>query len=198
MDSDTHHRARWEKRYQDGKTAWDRGQPSPALVAALAAMPQPPARVLVPACGQGHEVIYLADQGYQVTGVDFAPSAVSALKKALSDENLRAEILEQDLFSWDPGEPFDIIYEQTAICALEPALWARYAERLHAWTKPGGVIIGLFMQTHRDGGPPWHVPLDRLAELFPESDWLWPSGPLTTVSHPSGLEEAFITLQRHD
>jgi len=197
MDSDTHHRARWEKRYQDGKTGWDRGAPSPALTSALLGMPRPPARVLIPACGQGHEVISLAELGYHVTGIDFAPSALASLKRALSLNGLYAEILQQDLLSWDPGEPFDIIYEQTAICALEPTLWESYAERLHLWTKPSGFVFGLFMQTHREGGPPWHVSMSRLEELFPRQKWKWPEKPFPTVSHPSGLEEVFLTLQRH-
>ena len=49
--TDTNQQARWEKRYLEGKTAWDRGEPSAALALGLAEMPAPPPRVLIPACG---------------------------------------------------------------------------------------------------------------------------------------------------
>ena len=31
-----------------------------------------------------------------------------------------------------------------------------------------------FMQTHQDGGPPWHCDLERMKELFPTEQWQWP------------------------
>lgn len=189
---------RWERRYADGKTPWDRGQASPALTQALAQIPPPPARILVPACGRGHEVTALASMGYKVSGVDFAASAIRHLSQSLTSQHLQADVIFADLFAWNPDGPVDVIYEQTAICALEPALWPSYASRLAQWLRPGGTLIGLFMQTAREGGPPWHVPLSAIKSLFPETIWSWPADPVDTVMHPSGLRELLISLKRRD
>ena len=85
----TNQQERWERRYADGKTPWDRGEASPALTQAFAQIPPPPARILVPACGRGHEVIALASMGYKVIGVDFAASAVQHLSQSLTSQHLQ-------------------------------------------------------------------------------------------------------------
>ena len=78
--TDKRQQAKWEKRYIDKKTAWDRGETSPALEKTLSKLPKPPSKVLVPACGRGYEVVSFAALGFDVTGVDFAPSAIHDLK----------------------------------------------------------------------------------------------------------------------
>ena len=196
MLSSSNQQNRWEKRYLEGRTAWDRGAASPTLGLGLAQMPNPPAQVLIPACGRGYEIAELARRGYRVTGVDFAPSAVTALQKILETQRLEANVVASDLFAWEAQQPFDVIYEQTALCALEPQQWPEYAERLHRWLRPGGLLIGAFMQTHRDGGPPWHCALETVEELFPADKWHWPEQKDRTVAHPSGLKELAITLKR--
>ena len=196
MLSDSNQQDRWEKRYLDGKTGWERGGPSPALEFGLARMPCPPARVLIPACGRGYEIAALASRGYRVTGVDFAQSAATDLQEILQAQRLKADIVSSDLFAWEAEKPFDVIYEQTALCALEPQQWPEYAERLYRWLPPGGLLIGAFMQTHRAGGPPWHCALETVEELFPLDKWDWPEQRGRTIAHPSGLKELAITLKR--
>ena len=95
----TNQQARWEKRYLEGRTAWDRGEPSPALALGLAEMPAPPARVLIPACGRGYEIPELARRGYDVTGVDFSPSAVADLKRLLDTRQIEACVVAHDLLT---------------------------------------------------------------------------------------------------
>ena len=196
--TDKRQQAKWEQRSVDKKTAWDRGGASPALAKMLSKIPEPPSKVLVPACGRGHEVISLAALGFNVTGVDFAPSAIHDLKHRLTRKNLIATLIDTDLFIWEPSESFDVIYEQTALCALNPDLWPEYARRLYQWMRPGGILVGMFMQTNRDGGPPWHVSLATLQELFPKALWSWSDNLNEIIEHPSGLQERFITLKRQD
>ena len=61
---------------------------------------------------------------------------------------------------------------------------------------PGGLLLALFMQTGRDGGPPFHCALPQMHELFSDERWLWPeSGPIE-VDHPNGLHELGTVLVR--
>ena len=198
QEIDKKQQAEWEKRYIDKKTYWYLGDVSPALEKTLSKIPEPPSKVLIPACGRGHEVVSLAALGFDVTGVDFAPSAIHDLKYRLSRKNLIATLIDTDLFEWEPSESFDVIYEQTALCALNPDLWPEYARRLYHWLRPGGILVGMFMQTNRDGGPPWHVSLTTLQELFPKTLWGWSDNLNEIIEHPSGLQERFITLKRQD
>ncbi|MDE0977468.1 MAG: methyltransferase domain-containing protein [Arenicellales bacterium] len=188
----------WENRYQNRKTAWDRGQSSPALGHWLPSMCPPPARILVPACGCGHEVVTLCEQGYAVTAIDFAQSAIETLNTKLHQKELRADVIQADLLTWESTQAFDIIYEQTALCALEPALWHNYADRLYRWLTAEGLLLGLFMQTDREGGPPWHCAIESLKEVFPATRWHWPPQQDQRVMHPSGFNELALVLKRRN
>ena len=183
----------WESKYQDGSTGWDRGASSPALDHWLETMPI--GRVLVPGCGRGHEISELVRAGHLVTAVDIAPSPVQHLTEQLQHEGLDANVIQADLLDWEPDQPFDAIYEQTCICALNPSLWGEYQERLHRWLIPGGKLFALFMQTGRDGGPPFHCALPEMHSLFDESRWQWDDKPAIEVPHPSGIHELGFVLE---
>jgi len=185
----------WESRYQSGSTGWDRGQISPALAHWLEAGALQPCRILVPGCGHGHEVIALARAGFEVTAVDIAPSAVQALKEQLQQVEVGAHVIQTDLLHWDPGEPFDAVYEQTFLCALSPEDWQPYAVWLDHWLKQGGRLFALFMQTGCEGGPPYHCDLDAMRRLFPSSRWAWSQGVPLHVPHPSGFTEYGFVLE---
>lgn len=187
----------WQQRYLSGQTGWDRGQASPALAAWArdAELPVSGARVLVPGCGRGHEVLELVARGYQVTAVDMAPAAIAALRQTLQAHGVSAELVQANLFDWQPDEPFDAIYEQTCLCAIEPAQWGCYADALWRWLRPGGSLFALFMQSEREGGPPFHCGLAQMRQLFVAERWAWIPGQVS-VPHPTGLFEIAVRLLR--
>ncbi len=217
----------WQARFESRATPWDRGRINPQLEAwlrsgllkphlnaeARAAGGDDPrlTRVLVPGCGSGHEVAMLAEWGFDVTGVDYAPAATertrsrlrSLLQSPNSEQVNRAEVVEADLLDYRPAVLFDAIYEQTCLCALYPDDWCAYADRLAGWLKPGGRLYALFMQAPRDGaragyieGPPYHCDINAMRALFPAAGWEWPKPPYPTVSHPSGTSELAVILTR--
>jgi len=187
----------WESRYQSGETGWDRGASSPSLNAWLSNEGLTPgSRILVPGCGRGHEVIHLAQLGFDVTGLDIAPSAVNHLQQALKDKGVQAEVLHADLFEFMPDTPFVAIYEQTCLCAIQPVQRAAYEALLHAWLKPGGTLFALFMQTGAEGGPPFHCDLLAMRQLFDESRWEWPAEEPVFTPHRNGRFELGYRLKR--
>lgn len=191
----------WEQRYSAGNTGWDRGEASPALGHWLASNRPPTGRVLLPGCGNGYEAAWLARHGCEVTAVDIAAQPVRELRLQLHKLGLAAEVVQADLLQWQPAAlPFDAIYEQTSICALEPDHWSAYEQRLYDWLKPGGLLFALFMQTGRPGGPPYDCPVPDMRLLFDSGRWDWASGEPLQVSHPNGFTEAGFMLTRrgHD
>jgi len=187
----------WEAKYRNDETGWDRGGPNPALATWLAADALPHGRALVPGCGRGHEVLVLAEAGWAVTAIDSAPSAVRALDERLNAQALAANVEQVDLFDWTPANgSFDLIYEQTCLCALPPKQWPAYVERLAQWLRPGGTLAALFMQTGKSGGPPFDCPLDAMAKLFKAPVWEWDDTNELHSPHPVGLEERGILLRR--
>ncbi|WP_026280174.1 methyltransferase domain-containing protein [Thioalkalivibrio sp. ALJ1] len=188
--------ADWEARYQAGSTRWDRGAASPSLerwleVTALA----PGARIVVPGCGFGHEVPALAARGCKVIGLDVAPTPVEHLRQRLAADGLAAEVVQADMLTWQPEMPVDGVYEQTSLCALPPEQWSAYERQLHAWLRPGGELFACFMQTGRDGGPPFHCALSDMQATFLEERWEW-RDELGRTDHTNGKFEILRRLIR--
>lgn len=196
MQDSERRQSAWESRYASGDTAWDRGEVSPALRHWTSSGYLPTGRVLVPGCGNGHEVAALVRSGRQVTAVDIASQPVARLAGQLAAQGLHADVVQTDLLQWVPAEPFDAIYEQTCLCALEPNLWQQYEQRLADWLLPGGILLALFLQTGQRGGPPYHCPLPVMRELFDLANWDWCKDAPLTIPHPSGFEELGCRLMR--
>lgn len=184
----------WEARYQQGSTGWDRGAVNPALIQWLDEGVLQPCRILVPGCGFGYEVCELASRGYDVTAVDIAPSAVTHLKQCLQQQGLTATVLEADLFSLDLGT-FDAIYEQTCLCALPPVAWSTYTAWLHRHLQVDSLLLALFMQTGKEGGPPFHCGIENMRAIFAEDSWMWPDKPSLESSHHHGRFEVGMLLR---
>ncbi len=187
----------WEARYQSGETGWDRGASSPALSAWLTSDGMKAgSRILVPGCGRGHEVVHLTELGFDVTGIDIAPSAVTHLLQQIKDKGLHAAVLQADLFQFQPDQPFDAVYEQTCLCAIQPEQRKTYERLLHSWIKPDGTLFALFMQTGAEGGPPFHCDLLAMRQLFPDTRWQWPVIEPVFTPHRNGRFELGYQLTR--
>ena len=191
----------WEQRYQQGETGWDRGGSSPALIQWLKqAAIKTGDRVLVPGCGRGHEVITLAQHGVWVTAIDIAPSATEYLQqqlKALPEHTRQyVNVILGDLFAFQSSKYFDVIYEQTCLCAIESSQRSDYAKCLQQWLKPKGLLLAQFMQTSVEGGPPFHCDLLQMRQLFSDELWNWPQAEPLFVPHHHGRFELGYALQK--
>lgn len=198
-------RAFWDQRFQEGNTPWDRGAANPQLDAWLASGALKPCRILVPGCGAGYEVVALARAGFDVTALDYSPEAIALTRENLYRAGLVAALVEADALDWHPARPFEAIYEQTCLCALYPDHWRAYSDQLHRWLKPGGKLHALFVQYLRPGasegtisGPPYHCDINAMRALLPEPLWSWTKPPYPKTSHPRGLEELAVVLERGD
>lgn len=163
----------WEARFRAERTPWERPTLHPAFSAWRASGALEPCRILLPGAGRSGEPVALARDGFDVTVVDAAPSAVAVQRVRLQSAAVTGHVHEADLLEWVAPAPFNAVYDQTCLCALPPAALPAYVARLHGWLRPGGRLFILFMQTGRDGGPPFDCPPERMHALFGDR-WLWP------------------------
>ncbi len=189
-------RNEWEGLYQQGQTGWDRAKASPNLLYWLENECLKPCRILVPGCGNGHEVLVLAEKGFDVVAIDIASTPIKNLRKELKARQLNAELIQADFFSWELDKHFDAIYEQTSLCALYPDEWAEYEKCLYKWLKPKGKLFAQFMQTEHESGPPFHCDVLAMADLFAEHRWLWSRQHETQVIHSDAKYEKIYMLER--
>lgn len=161
--SDDHARlsrpSHWESRYVEGTTPWDLGAP-PEVIDRLAREVESPARVLVPGAGYGHDAIGWARAGHDAVAADFAPSAVAGARDRAAQQGLdsfRAEVV--DVFepptAWLGS--FDVVSEQTLLCAIDPTRRAAYVEAIASVLRPGGQLFAILWNNGSEGGPPFDL-----------------------------------------
>ncbi|MEM1000266.1 MAG: methyltransferase domain-containing protein [Bacteroidota bacterium] len=143
----------WEKNWARGRTPWDMGQASPALVAYVEQLADKNRRILVPGAGSGHEAAWFLAHGYpNVHFLDIAPTAIATVRANVPDYPA-AQLIEGDFFAHTGT--YDLILEQTFFCALPPALRPDYAQKMHELLVPGGTLAGLLFDFPLAGGPPF-------------------------------------------
>lgn len=187
----------WENRYQIGQTGWDRGSSSENLSFWLDNNLLDKGKILIPGCGNGYEVLRLAELGFDVTAIDIAATPLQNLQSALDETGLSATLVKSDFFDWQAEHEFDAIFEQTSLCALPPELWQRYVDKLASWLKPGGKLLAHFLQTAKPGGPPYHCELDEMHKLFKDELWHWSTEYITSRHEIKNIAEiAYILVKK--
>ena len=191
----------WDDCYAEGRTGWDRGEVHPALLRWMEAKRlTTPCSIVVPGCGRGYEVVELAKHGFDVTGIEIATEPAEHLRKQLENYQQNAQVIQRNIFDFQPSLPVDAVYEQTCLCAIGPDQRADYERAVFQWLKPGGELFALFVQksTNPNQRPPYRCDLADMKMTFPESRWNW----LTNLApekfnHPSGkLVELAHVLKR--
>jgi SAM-dependent methyltransferase len=154
----------WDARYASGQTPWDFGGAPAALGRFLARTPSP-GRVLIPGCGSGYEVRAFHEAGAEVVALDFSAGAVSRARSLLGP--LARCVLHGDFFLHDFGEArFDLVYERTFLCALEPARRPSYARRMAEVLRPGGRLVGTFLYGREPEPPPYPMTREESGALL--------------------------------
>ncbi len=168
QESKGYSREDWQGHYESNDLGWDLGQVAPPFVKLWQEEKLPVGKVLVPGCGRGHEVVFLAENGFEVTAIDFSEGAVTYLENALNKRNLKGRVLHQDFFSLDDSHDgvYDLVLEQTFFCAISP--WQRmdYVLNVARILRPGGMLVGLFYHTDKEGGPPYNTTREDIETNF--------------------------------
>ncbi|MBI3964070.1 MAG: methyltransferase domain-containing protein [Chloroflexi bacterium] len=159
----------WEERFQTGTTFWDLGRPAPPLVGLLRRADAPtPGRAAVLGCGAGHDAILFALHGFDVTGFDFAPSAIATAQA--NARRLRASVRFElaDLFDLGRAYPgrFDYVVEHTCFSAIDPTRRPEYVAVVRDILRSGGELLAVFFAHPWPGGPPFTTTAAEINDLF--------------------------------
>src|SRR5437763_1822155 len=88
---------RWDERYEKGDTPWETGQPSSELQRVLAETAIKPCRALELGCGTGASAVWLAQQGFDVTGIDLSKSAIDRARQRGNEAGVCVNFLVADV-----------------------------------------------------------------------------------------------------
>jgi SAM-dependent methyltransferase len=153
----------WDERFEQAFMPWDRAG-VPVEFQRFVQQAKAPMTTLIPGCGLGYEVALLADSGWDVTAIDFAPAAVAAAKQALGVH--AAKVVQADFFQFQPPATLQLIYERAFLCALPPAMNETIASRWAQLLPPGGLLAGFFFIAETPSGPPFGIAREKLQALL--------------------------------
>jgi len=97
----------------------------------------PLGRALDAGIGQGRNALWLAEQGWQVTGVDISDKGVEQAEQRARDQGVEIDGVVADLYGYDYGEEkWDLV-----VSTYMHEILIGNAEKVIASLKPGGLLV---------------------------------------------------------
>lgn len=188
--TDTDPREFWEDKY-GGDNPWS-GKVNALLERELAERPLAPGSVLELGCGTGADAVWLAERGWQVTGVDIAESALARARQAATAAGVQVRFVRATLPEEFPEGTWDLVtasFLHSPTALARDAVLARAVESL----APGGTLVVI----SHEGAPTWYEgdtrPSLSLAEVvasldLPDVDLVHAESVTLPATSPEGVE----------
>jgi SAM-dependent methyltransferase len=169
----------WDERYREAPQIWS-GNPNVVLVREVAGLT--PGTALDLGCGEGADAVWLARQGWRVTGVDISDVALGRAQEHAVEAGVadRIDWQQQDLATSFPAGTFDLVSVQFLYSRGDMPR-EKILRSAAAAVAQGGVLL---IEGHADFGPFGHqehhhgdmrfsTPDEVVADLeLPEGEWV--------------------------
>lgn len=153
----------WDSRYEGADLLWS-AKPNRFLVAEVGDLA--PGRALDLACGEGRNAIWLAERGWDVTGIDFSAVALDKARRLAEHRGVSVDWVHTDLMEWEP-EPgaYDLVL--WLYLHVPPAERSVILDRAVTALAQGGtlLVVGHHLDNLERG---WGGPQDPGILLHPE------------------------------
>jgi thiopurine S-methyltransferase len=174
----------WLERWREGRIGFHQERVTPLLQKYWPSLGlSSESQVLVPLCGKSLDMLWLAEQGHHVLGVELAPLAVeqffaeNGLTPDIRPSPLgkhyvhgRIEIICGDIFALDKATlaACQGVYDRAALIALPEAMRGRYVRHVYGQLSDQyrGLLLTLEYQQDAMDGPPFSVEEAEVRRLF--------------------------------
>jgi len=174
----------WFERWRQGRIGFHQPQINHALREHWPQLALPAkTRVFVPLCGKSLDLLWLAERGHTVLGVELVEEAAQSFfaEHGLPAECQQAgdgvlyrsgpiELLCGDIFQTAPALWADCgaVFDRAALIALPPAMRPAYCRQVYGGLAPGyrGLLLTLDYPQALKDGPPFSVPDDEVRTLL--------------------------------
>lgn len=151
--------ADWDVHYQSSQPPWETGQPSEELKRVLVERAVQPCRMIELGCGTGINAIWLAQQGFDVTALDFSALALDKARRRAAEANASVTFVLADVLDLqEKFEPFPFFFDRGCYHVVrrqDPSAYVRTLQQITAPGATGLILTGNSRSTHEPGkGPP--------------------------------------------
>ena len=189
----------WEKRWEEKNTGWHREAVNKKLIKYLHELTggRSNATVFVPLCGKSIDMLWLAEQGHEVVGVELSKLAIESFFQEnnleFSVEKVKLAVAVDlvdvykcvgkkitifccDLFvvsKEDFGKRFDAIWDRGSLSAMQPAVderGKRYTKKMRSLLADDGsyLLESHYYEVDRGNKPPASISVGLRNEIYGE------------------------------
>jgi tellurite methyltransferase len=156
----------YDKEYQTEKLLWGS---EPSIVAKELLNHRKEGSVLDIGMGEGRDVLFLAEKGFKVTGIDLSKVAVNKCLDLSEKNNLDVDLLVGDYLDYYPKNRFNIIISNCTLHLLDQKDVPRAIIKMKKMTRNNGLnIISVFSEKD-DSNVSHKFKIDELKEFY--KDW---------------------------
>jgi len=174
----------WHERWDKGEIGFHQPDVNRHMQGFVGRLGIPPgAHLLVPLCGKSLDMLWLAEHGYRVSGIEISEQAARDffIENGLSHECIRQsnvlvykgekiDILCADFFTVEKSslKNVDAVYDRASLIALPPGMRRDYAKHLTRLMDCGtrSLLLTLDYLQEEMRGPPFSVTADEVCRLF--------------------------------
>ena len=141
-------RAQMERIYGElplDEIPWNLETPPRLLVDLVQSGRVAPCRAVDLGCGAGNYAVWLALQGFEVTGIDLSAAAVARADALARSKGAQCRFIVSDLLEPPDGfdASFDFAYDWLVLHHALPDVRPRYAANVHRMLRPGGLYLSV-------------------------------------------------------
>lgn len=191
----------WHNKWQNQEIGFHNQDPHPLLTEHFKQLKVSScSRIFVPLCGKSVDLVWLAQQGYEVIGAELSDIAVTEffdeLKQTPSIESIgelkkytsdNITIYQGDIFALTKAElgKIDAVYDRAALIALPEAMRNQYSQHLLALTEQAKqLLISVEYDQSQMDGPPFSLCNTKVLEHYQN---VYSIQKLDEQAYPGGL-----------
>ena len=124
---------------------WNSETPPDALVELVRAGKVQPCRAIDLGCGAGNYAVWLAGQGFEVTGADSSPTAILIAREKAAKAGVSCRFVIADLLGdlREIEDTFDFGYDWELLHHIMPGDRVKYARNIHSLLNPGATYLSV-------------------------------------------------------
>ena len=128
--------------YRHFRVPWDGGGPREELVELVEGGRLPPGRAIDLGSGTGWNCIFLAQQGFNVTGVDYAPGAIALVRRRAAETGVAVTFGEDDLTDLhNVNGTFDLLVDYGVLDDMALTQRDLYVQNVVPLSHPGSCFL---------------------------------------------------------
>ncbi len=163
---------RFKEMYKSGYTPWDIGRPDFNLVEVVAQKPILRCKAIDIGCGTGDNSIWLAQNGFQVTGTETSGIALEQAKEKASDAKVECEFILADFLNDKiEGAPFGFAFDRGCFHSFSSGDDRKsFAQNVAAHLEEAGLwltLVGNADEDRKGPGPPQWTGRDIVLAVEP-------------------------------